>query len=142
MDTDLSWEGEDDIYLHDLATSTTTMITTNPSRTDSADGFSVAPTFSPDGGRIVFGSTASDLGAEDANGTTDVFVYDVASDSLGLVSVNAAGTAAANGPLGVSLVQPRRLLGPVHERRQRSRPNGQPPPRAADPQPGRGHLRP
>ena len=97
VDTDLSWEGGDDIYLHDLATSTTTMITTNPSRIDSANGFSVAPSYSPDGGRIAFASTASDLGAADANGTTDVFVYDVASDSLSLVSVNAAGTTAANG---------------------------------------------
>ena len=106
VDTDLSWEGEDDIYLHDLATSTTTMITTNASRTDSADGFSVAPSYSPDGGRIVFASTASDLGAADANGTTDVFVYDVASDSLSLVSVNAAGTAAANGPSALPSFSP------------------------------------
>lgn len=85
-----------DIYLFHLTTSTTTLVSTNATGDDSGNDDSQHPTFSPDGTRIVFDSQADDLGPLDTNDTTDIYVEDLITGDVTLVSVNTAGTDSAN----------------------------------------------
>lgn len=84
------------VYVHDLTAGTTELATPSSSGTDGGNGHSGEPQFSPDGSRLVFRSGASNLGPADTNGTTDVYVRDLAADATILVSVNAAGTSGGN----------------------------------------------
>ncbi len=59
--------GNEDVYVHDLTSGTTTMVSTNAAGTDSANGSSPAALFSPDGSRLAFVTFATDLGYTDAN---------------------------------------------------------------------------
>ena len=56
------------------------------------------PSISGDGMRVAFQSDSPNLVPIDANGTSDVFVYDVKAGSNILVSVKASGTGSGNGP--------------------------------------------
>ena len=56
---------------------------------------------SADGRFVAFTSKASDLVANDANGTADVFVRDLQRGTTALVSVNRLGTNSGNGDSGV-----------------------------------------
>jgi uncharacterized repeat protein (TIGR01451 family) len=87
-----------DVYLRDLTTGVTTMVSVNAAGTDGGDGGSQGPVFSPDGTKIAFSSMASNLGPHDTNrffGTPDVYVRDLVAGTTTLVSVNAAGTDSA-----------------------------------------------
>ena len=88
--------GQPDVYLRDLATGATTLVSTNAAGTDSGDGAAGNPAFGPDGTRIAYDTTAGGLDPSDANGVTDVYVRDLATGDDTLVSV-AAGGGAANG---------------------------------------------
>lgn len=72
------------------------LASTNAAGTDSANGSSWNPFITPDGSKVVFESNASNLGPTDTNGKADVYVRDLATGETELVSVNAAGTDAAN----------------------------------------------
>lgn len=52
---------------------------------------------SDDGRYVVFESDASDLVANDNNGTRDIFRYDRTADAIELVSVDSSGTGSGNG---------------------------------------------
>jgi Tol biopolymer transport system component len=82
----------EDIFVRDLTTSTTTLITPAASGING----SRSPVFSPDGTRLVFVSDADNLVPNDANGWGDIFIYDLASATTNLVSLNAAGTTSAD----------------------------------------------
>lgn len=86
-----------DLYVRDLATETTAMVTVNAAGTDGGDRYPVGERFSPDGRRIMWSSEATDLVANDTNGRSDVFLRDLTTGTTSLVSHNAAGTASANG---------------------------------------------
>src|SRR5262245_56206467 len=73
------------------------LVSVNASGTDAGNGASSGAVISPDGSKIAFVSTASDLVAGDGNGAQDVFVRDRASGTTSLVSLNAAGTGSGNG---------------------------------------------
>lgn len=93
--------GGGDVYLYDLQTGVTALVSVNAAGTAAGNGVSgysgIFPNqMSGDGSRVVFESNASDLVANDINGVTDVFVRDVAAGTTTLVSVNAAGTASGN----------------------------------------------
>jgi len=62
-----------------------------------ADGFSIAPKISADGRHVTFWSEASNLVANDANGTSDVFVRNLAADVTERVSVAGHGAEANDG---------------------------------------------
>lgn len=79
-----------DIFLHDRHAGTTERITINSAGIE-ADGPSFDPTFSADGNTIVFYSFADNLVGGDNNGESDVFIYDMNSRSIELVSVNGNG---------------------------------------------------
>jgi len=88
--------GATDIYIRDLDTGLTTLLTTNAAGTQAANAQSYWPVFSPDGTKVAFQSDASDLGPIDTNGTTDVYVRDLATGATTLVSVDATGTSGGN----------------------------------------------
>ena len=71
---------------------------------------------------MAFGSGASDLVANDTNGTSDVFVRDLQPGTTTLVSINRSGTGSGNGG----------SLAPGRPRDQRGRPFRGVPKRASD----------
>ena len=87
--------GEKDIFLYDRQGGTTTLVSRNPSG-HSANGRSSQPEISFDGKTITFRSKASNLVPGDVNGIADIFVYDVETGRISLVS-KADNGALANG---------------------------------------------
>ena len=92
-----------DIYIRDLASGTTTLVSANGAGTDSGNDLSWNPQFSSDGDRVLFqsyannlGPTDSDRGGTDNTGDQDVYIRDLASGTTTLVSANAAGTDSGN----------------------------------------------
>jgi hypothetical protein len=66
--------GADDIFLFDRLTGERTLVSRSLDGVSTANGFSLGLDMTPDGGRIVFNSAASDLVNGDFNGTEDVFL--------------------------------------------------------------------
>lgn len=84
--------GASDVYLRDLGAGTTVLLSRNADGTDSANGRSrLVPQARP-GSRVMFMSTASDMGPRDRNGVDDLYAHDLASGVTTLVSVDAEGT--------------------------------------------------
>lgn len=86
-----------DIFVRDLITGITTLISRNASGTNGGNRPSFAPLISADGTHVTFLSEATDLTTlPDTNGQPDLFSYSLADGSITLISRNAAGTAASN----------------------------------------------
>ena len=85
--------GKIDIFVKDLATGAVTRVSADSGGLQ-ADGDSLAPSFSPDGAKIVFRSFADNLVAGDTNGSGDIFVKDLATGAVTLATANSAGTQA------------------------------------------------
>lgn len=83
--------GRHDIFLFDRATGTTALVST---ATDGgpSDGDSTFPAISPDGGWVAFQSLGTNLVDHDSNGMQDVYLYEVATATVQLVSRSAQGT--------------------------------------------------
>ena len=96
--------GHSDIFVRDLQSGTTTLVSVNQAGTASGNGFSENPLISADGRFVAFVSEASDLVASDTNGQPDVFVRDLQAGTTALVSVNQAGTASGNGRSEVPVI--------------------------------------
>ncbi|HAP41383.1 MAG TPA: hypothetical protein DCQ94_16740, partial [Nitrospira sp.] len=86
-DTNSSW----DIFIKDTQTGAIRRASTNSSGVE-GNGPSYNARFSPDGGRVVFDSTASNLVQRDTNSASDIFVKDMTSGATQRVSTNAKGT--------------------------------------------------
>jgi hypothetical protein len=88
----------DNIFVRNLATGTTSLVTVNPAGTVGGDQstLSFMTTMSADGRFIAFQSDATNLVANDTNGITDVFVRDMVNGVTKLVSVNENSTASGN----------------------------------------------
>jgi len=82
--------GARDIFLKDLTTGAITLISTDSSGAQ-ANGNSDAVVFSPDGTKILFSSTASNLVNDDTNGTSDIFIKDLTTGAVTRVSTDSAG---------------------------------------------------
>lgn len=80
-----------DIFVRDLQTSTTTLVSINAGGTSAGNGFSFSPTMSADGRVVGFSSSATDLVPGDSNGQDDAFVRDLVSGTTRRVSADAAG---------------------------------------------------
>jgi Tol biopolymer transport system component len=89
--------GKYDVFVRDLQTGTTTLVSVNQAGTGGGDKDSLYTSISADGRYVAFASFADDLAANDSNGSYDVFVRDRTLGTTTLVSVNAAGTASASG---------------------------------------------
>ena len=87
------------IFVRDLQTNTTTLVSrTGGTSGVAANGHSDRGGISADGRSVVFSSEAANLSAEDADPTTDVFVRNLVTNTLTLVSrAGGAGGAASNG---------------------------------------------
>lgn len=81
-----------DVFLRDLTTGQTTLVSANSAGTDSGNKDSNDPAVSADGRFVAFQSDASDLVTNDFNLTSDIFVRDVVNGRTILVSMNAAGS--------------------------------------------------
>lgn len=84
--------GMSDVFVRDLFTGTTRLVSLNISGNGSGNGGSGQPSISADGRIVLFGSSASDLVPTDTNQASDIFVRDLGTGVTQLVSVNAAGT--------------------------------------------------
>lgn len=85
-----------DVFVRDLKTNTTTLVSRNSSGTASGNGESNAPSISANGRFVAFQSYASDLVPGDTNGAPDIFVRDLKAGVTTLVSVNSSGTASGS----------------------------------------------
>ncbi len=74
--------GVADIFLRDTQSDTTTRVSI------SANGVSWDPVVAQGGGYVVFSSNATNLVVGDANGKTDIFVYEISNTQLTRASVN------------------------------------------------------
>jgi Tol biopolymer transport system component len=89
-DTDTN--GAADVYVRDLATGVTSLVSVNAAGTDSGDDESRFPQFSRDGSKVLFMSNATNLASPVTDGQSNLFARDLATGTTTLVSVNAAGT--------------------------------------------------
>jgi Tol biopolymer transport system component len=81
-----------DIYVRDVATGATSLVTVDTTGTDSANGDSRLVAVSPDGTKVLFESWAADLGPADAGYDIDLYLRDLTSGTTSLVTVGADGT--------------------------------------------------
>ncbi len=89
--------GYSDIYLRDLATDETLLVSL-PSPGLAANGASSRASVSADGQMIAFASTAANLVPGDANGFSDIFVHDRAASTTHRISLTHTGLEATGGP--------------------------------------------
>jgi VCBS repeat-containing protein len=82
--------GAIDIFLKDLSTWSIVRLSTDSSG-GQANGHSFEPTFSADGTKVAFQSYATNLVSGDTNGFSDVFVKDLLTGNVTLVSTDAFG---------------------------------------------------
>jgi Tol biopolymer transport system component len=82
--------GTGDIYLRDVQTNTTELISVSTAGVHSNNG-SYSPTISADGRYVVFGSQGSNLDPIDLNGAEDVFLRDRVAGTTSLISLSSAG---------------------------------------------------
>jgi uncharacterized delta-60 repeat protein len=85
-----------DVFIKDLTTGAITRVSTNAAGIQAGNSASFEPVFSPDGSKVAFFSFASDLVAGDSNGVGDIFVKDLASGQIALVSTAANGAQGNN----------------------------------------------
>src|SRR5881628_3038462 len=88
--------GTNNVFLYDLQTATTTLVSFNRDRTGSGSGPSDSPSITDDGRFVTYRSAARDLVAGDNNNQPDVFLFDRLTGTNTLISVNQAGTAPGN----------------------------------------------
>jgi len=89
--------GQGDIYVRNLETRTTTLVSVDQTGLLGGNGASTAGSLSPDGRFVTFDSVAANLVANDTNRTVDVFQRDLQAGVTKLVSLNWRGTASAAG---------------------------------------------
>jgi hypothetical protein len=80
-----------DVFVRDLLSGTTTRVSVDSAGTEASGATSANVSISADGRYVTFHSDASNLVANDTNGTGDVFVRDVVAGTTARVSVNSAG---------------------------------------------------
>ncbi|MFG1222317.1 TolB family protein [Xanthobacter wiegelii] len=93
--------GAGDIFVKDLTTGVITRISTDASGAQ-ANGSSYRPVFSPDGTKVAFYSYGSNLVPGDTNGANDIFVKDLTTRVITLVSTDgtdAQGNSSSYGPV-------------------------------------------
>ncbi|MEG4912606.1 calcium-binding protein [Microcoleus sp. B7-D4] len=81
---------DNDIFLRDLLTNTTTLVSVS-SNGARANGFSSLPSISANGRFVLFESDASNLVPGDTSNSNDIFVRDLSTNTTTLVSVSSSG---------------------------------------------------
>jgi hypothetical protein len=85
-----------DVYLHDLDSGSNTLVSVSADGLSSGNGLSYGPATSGDGRYVAFTSGATNLVANDTNGTTDVFLRDLQEGSTVLISQDVSGLGEGN----------------------------------------------
>jgi hypothetical protein len=89
------------IFLRDLSTNATAIVSVNPSRTSAGNAISQFPSISYDGRLVAFTSDSSNLVDNDKNGGSagvrDIFVRDTITGVTTLASINSSGTDSGKG---------------------------------------------
>jgi Tol biopolymer transport system component len=94
--------GKADVFLRDRRHGTTRRVSVDGAGFQSNDD-SDAPVISSDGRFVAFQSLASNLVANDANGSSDVFVRDLLNDTIERISVDSTGAGANHGSFHPSI---------------------------------------
>ena len=95
-----------DVFVRDLDSNTTKLVSVNSSGTASGNGDSFAGLLTPDGRYAFFTSNATDLVAGGTGQFSNVYRRDLQTSTTVLVSANAAGTGGGNGSSNVTAVTP------------------------------------
>ena len=85
------------VYVRDLQTGVTTLVSMNHLGNDGGNGTSINPIISSDGRYVAFQSSADNLTPTDTNRNTDIFVRDLQTGVTTLASPNQARTDGGNG---------------------------------------------
>ena len=104
--------GRKDIFVYDMENATVELVSLADDGTQGA-GSSAAPSISGDGRYVAFHSFAANLVDGDANGTSDVFVYDRQTDTIARVSVDTAGND-GDGPAPMPPLTARDVMWPLN----------------------------
>jgi Tol biopolymer transport system component len=86
-----------DVFVRDLVTRTTLVVSVSSSGNATGNGASLSPALSADGHHVAFVSRASDLGGNDTNAVEDVFVRHLDTGMTELVSVGTNGLSSGSG---------------------------------------------
>src|SRR5262245_27104156 len=93
--------GVSDVYIHDLATSTTSLVSVN-TLGNAGSGYASEADISADGTKVVFASSSTDLGPPDGAPSVDVYMRDLVAGTTTMLSRNRSGTDSGNGLWGQS----------------------------------------
>jgi Tol biopolymer transport system component len=97
----------DDVFLRDLQSGTTILVSINRNHTASANGTSSKPSLSADGRLVVFQSRADDVVTNDFNNNNvDVVLFDAIAGSNCLVSIRSLGGSSGSGPSEEAIITP------------------------------------
>lgn len=86
-------ESGTNVYVWEIPTGSNVLVNVNAAGTGLSNGRALAPTLTPDGTRVAFVSSATDLTPNATNGLPQIYVRDLASNITQLVSVNREGIA-------------------------------------------------
>lgn len=98
--------GAEDVFVRDLQTGTTTLVSIDRQGSSSGTGRSFAPVLTPGGRNVAFVSNANDLVAGDDNTATDVFLRDLNAGTTTLVSLARDGVGGGKGDSWGPIVSP------------------------------------
>src|SRR4028119_2147177 len=93
---------EEDIFVRDLSTNTTTLVSVSSSG-DRANDYSSFPSISANGRFVTFYSFATNLAPGDTNDSRDIFVRDLLTNTTTLVSASSNGEIANRGSIRGSI---------------------------------------
>jgi len=85
--------GTTDAFVRDLQAGQTILLNTSSSGA-SGNGYSIDPSPSSSGKIVAFTSTSSNLGFTDTNGSADIYLKDIGTGAIRLISATPAGVAA------------------------------------------------
>ena len=92
----LGTNGNRHVYVRDRVLGTNILCSVATNHTSGGNDWSDGAVINANGSAVIFASDARNLAPGDANDGTDLFVYDIASGQVQLVSVNLAGTGSGN----------------------------------------------
>jgi Tol biopolymer transport system component len=95
-----------DVYERDLVTGKVLLVSGNADGTGPGNGCSMRPSVSADGSLVAFQSTSTDLVTGDTNGTSDVFLRDMATGQTRLISTAYGGVGSAWGVSDCPVITP------------------------------------
>jgi hypothetical protein len=88
--------GRSNIFVRDLASATTTLVSLDSSGSQDGNNDSFVPSISADGRFVAFESRATDLLTSPTSGRSNIFIRDLISGTTTLISINKAATLDGN----------------------------------------------